>query len=906
MISPGDILALDDPTAIASALNLSASPEEELLGVLDVGAELMQTDAVASGIVLGELSGEGEKRGNLDLAAEASYLHARTTMMLGRLPEALELIDRAAGLWVRDGEPLKAARTDLGRMNILDDLGRHQEAIEVGEGLVSKLDALGAAQGSASETVWMRAAALENIGVGRGYLGHHEAALAAYERAESVYQANGLEDEVARPMANRGVELVAMGRLEEAINTLRTAALEFDRQGDRLFAARCLAYEARAQMLLGNYVASAAASDGAAAFLGDQETTTDYARTQLVRAETLTSMNLHYQSLNLIDALVDQFAAAGLEHDLAAAHLIRAVALTELGQRHAANSSFIESEKRYESVADYAMAAVARLGRSELLDADEAAVLATSALSTLRSSGRPGDHAAAELRLSQLAASAEQALVHLDVAAGLLATHDLPHLRWKEQHERGRRLVERGDLQAARAAFEEALAGLDEMRRTVDQDLQRLPFMGGRDRVHRDLASVLLQLGDAAEAYQVSETARARTLVERMRGELIAVEVDAATAELDALYSELLQGRADRVESVRRAAREIESATGQPAATEATQRGTVDIASTVTYQFQGDEIMAFVAEGNSLRAVQGLTTAGNVASLMQRLDAQWRRFADPGLAARQHSHLIAATKDVLQQLHLALLGPLEVLSSESLMVVPVGLLANVPFAALHDGTCFLTERMPVVMAPSRLAAEHAAGRHRGGSSRLVLGVADERTPRVLDEVAAVASTDPGATVLTNDAATTAAFWDLIANHDIIHVASHAIERPDNPLFGAVRFADRWMTAAEVAGAALDGQLVVLSSCSSGRQFGARSDDELIGLPRAFLAAGASAVVVNLWQVEDDAATSLMTTFHSNLNAQPTAQALRLAQTNVMSTHPHPYRWAPSVLIGAPSFRQELP
>ena len=398
-----DALASLDTAAVAVPLDLDSASDSELGDYLELAGELMSNDNASAAKVLSEIGRAGQDRGLLDVAGEAAYRQARATLNQGQLPEALDLINRASDLWLACGEPLKAARTALGRMNVLDDLGRHHDAIDVGQQLLLRLDELDTkysdsdGHGDSEELVWLRAAALENIGVGQGYLGQHAAALEAYRKAEQVYRTHGLEDEVPRPMANRGVELVEMGQLEDAITALRTAAIDFDRQGDNLFTAKCLAYEARAQMLRGNYVASAAATERAAQYLEGQDTSTEYARTQLVRSETLTSMNLLDQALRLLDSLVAQFASAGLEHDLAAAYFGRAVALTKLGRRHAAMEAFIEAESRYAAVGDTPMAAVARLGRSELAESD-AQSLARSALDSLAKSGRPADHAAAGLR----------------------------------------------------------------------------------------------------------------------------------------------------------------------------------------------------------------------------------------------------------------------------------------------------------------------------------------------------------------------------------------------------------------------------------------------------------------------------------------------------------------------------
>ena len=69
------------------------------------------------------------------MSARAHYIVARILAERGESPPALASIARARADWQRSGDALQALRTDLGRMQILDDLGRHQEALDVGRSL---------------------------------------------------------------------------------------------------------------------------------------------------------------------------------------------------------------------------------------------------------------------------------------------------------------------------------------------------------------------------------------------------------------------------------------------------------------------------------------------------------------------------------------------------------------------------------------------------------------------------------------------------------------------------------------------------------------------------------------------------------------------------------------------------
>jgi CHAT domain-containing protein len=97
---------------------------------------------------------------------------------------------------------------------------------------------------------------------------------------------------------------------------------------------------------------------------------------------------------------------------------------------------------------------------------------------------------------------------------------------------------------------------------------------------------------------------------------------------------------------------------------------------------------------------------------------------------------------------------------------------------------------------------------------------------------------------------------------------------------------------------LKARLVVLSACGSGLGE-LRSGDEITGLTRMFIQAGANTVVASLWSVSDRTTAQLMQEFYRRLHAgQTPASALRHAALGVRKRYPHPYYWAPFVLTGA--------
>jgi CHAT domain-containing protein len=91
--------------------------------------------------------------------------------------------------------------------------------------------------------------------------------------------------------------------------------------------------------------------------------------------------------------------------------------------------------------------------------------------------------------------------------------------------------------------------------------------------------------------------------------------------------------------------------------------------------------------------------------------------------------------------------------------------------------------------------------------------------------------------------------------------------------------------------------VVLSACETdrGKLLGG---DEITGLTRTFLLAGAETVVSSLWKVSDDSTALLMKGFYERLKqGQSTAVALRESALEVRKQFAHPFYWAPFVEAG---------
>src|SRR5206468_5085291 len=102
---------------------------------------------------------------------------------------------------------------------------------------------------------------------------------------------------------------------------------------------------------------------------------------------------------------------------------------------------------------------------------------------------------------------------------------------------------------------------------------------------------------------------------------------------------------------------------------------------------------------------------------------------------------------------------------------------------------------------------------------------------------------------------------------LIHLAGHAVYRAEHPEFSALRLADGWVNARDLAALPLEGGTAVLSACETGAR-GVVAGDEVLGLVRGLCRSGASTVLASLWRVGDRATRRLMTGLHSRLPRRP--------------------------------------
>jgi CHAT domain-containing protein len=270
--------------------------------------------------------------------------------------------------------------------------------------------------------------------------------------------------------------------------------------------------------------------------------------------------------------------------------------------------------------------------------------------------------------------------------------------------------------------------------------------------------------------------------------------------------------------------------------------------------------------------------------------AYTERFAQP---------LLRATLGHLEGLYRELIEPIRArLACKHVVFVPHGPLHFLPFHALRNGEEYLCDAYTVSYAPSAtgfgLCQQKTASDSR---SSLVLGIPDERAPHILSEVQSVAALLPQTELFVGTQATAQVLRERGPETGLLHVATHGIYRQDNPMFSGIKMGDGYLNLYDLYQMRLGAKLVTLSGCATGMNFVA-DGDELLGMQRGLFCAGASSLLLSLWDVHDRSTAELMQEFYRGYIASgDMAGSLRAAMLRLRAQNPHPYFWAPFVLAG---------
>ena len=499
----------------------------------------------------------------------------------------------------------------------------------------------------------------------------------------------------------------------------------------------------------------------------------------------------------------------------------------------------------------------------------------------------------------------------------------------------------RGDRAASYAAYQEARKALEALRTRLQSEELKIAFVKNRMRVYEAIVELYLdpanQEVSVDEAFSCIEAAKSRSMIEMIfqSGQSLPMgeagqsefvrKIRDLREELNWYYHriELEQLRPEersqeRIEQLQqeaqshehelvRALRELPAHERENATLEAPadfsmaklQAGLPREAVLVEYYSAADRLLAAVVGAKSIQIVP-VSVVSRVTNLLHLLRFQFSKFRmGAAYTGRFAQPLLRSTLGHLDALHRELIEPIrDRLTGKHVVFVPHGPLHFLPFHALRRGDQYLCDTHTVSYAPSAtvfaMCQQKPTNDH---PNSLVLGIPDERAPMILGEVQSVAMLMPQTELFIGEAATAKVLRERGPEIGVIHVATHGIYRQDNPMFSGIKMGDGYLNLYDLYQMRLGAKLVTLSGCATGMNFVA-DGDELLGLQRGLFCAGASSLLLSLWDVHDRSTSELMQEFYRGyIQSGDMSGSLQRAMRKLREQNPHPYFWAPFVMIG---------
>jgi len=839
-----------------------------------------------------------ELAGELFLSADNKVGWARTRIgrlyvgvQLKRAAEALADVELAAAILTAANLPDRLMRLHLQTAYVLNYLGEHQQAIKLLQEQIEKVPSLGEEGQKLLGVLY--------INLGSTYLncGELAAALQCFEQARALAELKQETLNLALIEADIANVYRLQGRHRRALLTLERGLQ---------YAAADAGYSATLQqdlvecyLQLNRYPEAREVALAACQSLRTQQKNYELARTLVYLANAEMTLNHMAEAQRALDEAEAIFNELNTKVGQIQIHLWRGHLALRQGQYAQAQFSAecaiqLAGEQRQHTHLAYARLLWGQAALKEQALA-EAAQTATASLTFARQQNIPALRYAAHVLLGQVAEA---------------------QTRW------GR----------ASRHYQAAEAVLERQQRHLTLTL-RTEYLVDKDEAFRALIALQLRRGQAEAAWltleraksqnwlgylshqdqlrwQTSDAHSARLLaeLERLRGEHQWLAQQAQAEPIDSAPARTRQEILEHERRIRAITEKLylhneqgEQYDPAPVASLHDIRRTLD-ERTVLIEYYGDadQLWAFVLGSQTFQVHALPTPLETLTRWQQNLHFSLRSLLTLERTSTTHHALAQQTLRLLQKLHAALFAPLNLSAVEhsALTIVPYSLWHLFPFHLLYDGQNFLFEQFELSGLPAASLRLLAAPRRRPGA--LVLShSAGGRLPHTRAE-AEMVQKQWGGQWLDEAAATRAAFGQPPVQ--ILHVAAHGHYRPDQPTLSFVELADGQLYADDLFQHDLSYELVTLSACETGR-VNAQGRDELIGLGRGFLFAGAGALLQSLWQVPDDTTVALMQAFYRELQSgAPKPVALQQAQRQQLQAS-GPARladWGAFQLIGNPA------
>ena len=873
--------------------------------------------------------------------AQSARAVGHVLYLTGKYQQAIVEYEKALAIFEQMGRDVDYARTISGALQSLIYDGQYERAFRLGEQARFIFHA---------HKDRLRLARLDsNIANIYYRQDRFQEAVDLYEGAYKEFLQCGEPLDIAAVLRNLAVCYISLNDFPRAEETYRLARQHCMEHGFSLLVAEADYNVAYLHYLRGEYLRAIELYDQTRKLCAELGDGYHQALCDLDESEIYLELNLTEGGTELALDAFASFNELGMKYEAAKAATFSAIAISQQGRHKQALESFDRARalfvKEHNDLWPGLIDLYKALVYYESGENDEAEDLATKALQYFSNSVLPSKAALCELLLAAIelrGGDPEEARRYCSGALSRLTHIDSP-ATYQAYFMLGQAEEASGNTELARQAYEQAFRKLEDLRSHLGKEELKIAFLKNKLAVYEGLVvtSLAVNFGMRAqkEAFGYIEQAKSRSLADLIafRASSISsreskalspamgefrdlrqklnwtyhqIEIEELNPEgssqerihqlrlLSRRYEDALVKAFSQVQSVDREFASLQSA--KTVSVEELQEILPENTLLLEYYTARNRFYVCLVSRKQFKIV-ALSDVNGVREKLRLLQLQLAKFRlGSDYIQPLEKALLEATQAHLEELYALLIAPIrEQLATEHLIIVPHAFLHYLPFHALSDGKRYIIDDFSVSYAPSSsIFAVCQKKPHRtDDGDTLVLAVPDARAPYIEEEAHFVASAMGKARLFMGEEATEEQLRIHGPGSRFIHIATHGYFRQDNPMFSSIRLGNSLLSLFDLYQLHFDAELVTLSGCGTGMNV-VIGGDELIGLVRGLLYAGAQTLMVSLWEVHDQSTAEFMRDFYQGYkNSANKANALRSAVLKLKEKHRHPYYWAAFALVG---------
>jgi tetratricopeptide (TPR) repeat protein len=873
--------------------------------------------------------------------AQSARAVGHVLYLTGKYQKAILEYEKALAIFQQIGHEVDYARTISGALQSLIYDGQYERAFRLGEEARAIFH---------KHKDRLRLSRL-NSNIANIYFrqDRFQEAVEVYENAYEEFLEYGEPLDIAAVLRNLAVCYYSLNDFDRAEETYRLARQHCLENGFSLLVAEADYNVAYLHYLRGEYLRAIELYDQTRKLCAELGDGYHQALCDLDESEIYLELNLTEGGTELALDAYAAFTELGMTYEAGKAATFSAIAISQQGRYKQAIESFDLARDLFVKEGNPLWPPLIDLYKALVLyqasENDLAEDLALTALAYFGNSVLPSKAALCELLLAALelrGSDPEEARRYCSAALSRLTHIDSP-ATYQAYFMLGQAEEASGNIELARQAYEQAFKKLEGLRSHLGKEELKIAFLKNKLAVYEGLVvtSLAVSFGVRAqrEAFSYIEQAKSRSLADliafrsasissrepqelspamgefrdlrqKLNWTYHQIEIEELNPEgssserihqlrqLSRRYEDALVKAFSQVQSVDREFASLQSA--KTVSVEELQEILPENTLLLEYYTARNRFYVCLVSRKQFKIVE-LSEVNGVREKLRLLQLQLAKFRlGPDYIRSLEKALLEATQAHLEELYTLLIAPIrDQLTAEHLIIVPHAFLHYLPFHALSDGERYIIDDFSVSYAPSSsiFAVCQKKPLRTDDGDTLVLAVPDARAPFIEEEAHFVASAMGNARLFMGEEATEEQLRLHGPGSRFIHIATHGYFRQDNPMFSSIRLGTSLLSLFDLYQLRFDAELVTLSGCGTGMNV-VIGGDELIGLVRGLLYAGAQTLMVSLWEVHDQSTAEFMRDFYQGYRTSANkANALRSAVLKLKEKHRHPYYWAAFALVG---------